>query len=131
MKNKKLCRSSRDKKIFGVCSGIGEYLDIDPVFFRIIFLAAFFMGSLGLWAYMIFALAMPKNESYSTSYENYTEPKRLLKSKNKIFFGVCGGIAEYFNFDIAIVRIIIGLSALFGVGIVLYIICALVMPSQP
>ena len=61
--------------------------------------------------------------------------KRLCKSRtNKVISGVCGGIAEYFNIDPTIVRVIWALftffSAFFG-GIILYIICAVVMPDAP
>jgi len=61
--------------------------------------------------------------------------KKLCKSRtNRVISGVCGGIAEYFNIDPTIVRVIWALftffSAFFG-GIVLYIICAVVMPEAP
>ena len=45
---KKLCRSSKNKKIFGVCGGFAEYFDVDVTIMRIIFLILFFAGSLGL-----------------------------------------------------------------------------------
>ena len=57
--------------------------------------------------------------------------KKLYKSRyDRKIFGVCGGIAEYFNIDPTIVRIvwIIAVFA-FGTGILAYIIAALVMPS--
>ena len=57
--------------------------------------------------------------------------KKLYKSRSdRKIFGVCGGIAEYFNIDPTIVRIawIIAVFA-FGTGILAYIIAALVMPS--
>ncbi len=56
---KKLCRSLKNKKIFGVCGGFAEYFDVDVTIMRIIFLILFFAGSLGLWAYLICALVMP------------------------------------------------------------------------
>jgi phage shock protein PspC (stress-responsive transcriptional regulator) len=50
---------SSDKKIFGVCGGLGNYFDIDPTVIRIIFLVAFlFLGS-GLLLYLVLAIAMP------------------------------------------------------------------------
>lgn len=58
--------------------------------------------------------------------------KRLTKSQNKILAGVFGGIADYFNFDPAWVRIIGAALILFtGVfpGVALYIIAAIVMPE--
>ena len=51
--------------------------------------------------------------------------------EDKVVDGVCGGIAEYFDIDPVIVRIVFLLSTLFtGVGLVAYIICALVFPKK-
>ena len=59
--------------------------------------------------------------------------KKLFRSKiNKKLCGVCGGIAEYFNIDPTIVRLIWVLAVLFaGCGILAYIIAAFVMPEKP
>lgn len=56
--------------------------------------------------------------------------KKLTKSrKNKMIDGVCGGIAEYFNIDPTLVRLIcIAVCFLKGVGLIVYIIAAIVMP---
>ena len=59
--------------------------------------------------------------------------KKLYKSNtDKKLCGVCGGIAEYFNIDSTIVRLIwvLGFFAV-GTGLLAYIICALVMPDPP
>ena len=58
--------------------------------------------------------------------------KRLYKiEEGKKIDGVCGGIAEYFNLDPTLVRI---LWAVFtccgGSGLVAYIICAVIMPTK-
>ena len=59
--------------------------------------------------------------------------KNLYKSNSdKKIDGVCAGIAEFFEIDSTIVRLIWVLVALFaGSGILLYIIAALVMPRKP
>lgn len=58
--------------------------------------------------------------------------KRLTRSKDKVFLGVFGGIAEYFNWNKAITRIIGAFLIIFPgtifAGILLYLIAALVMP---
>jgi len=58
--------------------------------------------------------------------------KQLYRSKDKkVISGVCGGVAEYFDIDPAIVRIIwvaIGLT-FFGTGIIAYIIAVIIMPE--
>ena len=48
-----------DKKIFGVCSGLGDYFDIDPTIVRIIFLASLLLFGTGLLLYIIMAIIMP------------------------------------------------------------------------
>lgn len=57
--------------------------------------------------------------------------KPLKKSKNKKICGVCGGIAEYFDIDPTLVRLIIAILILcgFGTGIIVYFICALILPE--
>ncbi len=57
--HKKLQRSV-DKKIFGVCGGLGEYFDVDPSLVRIIFLVALIIFGTGFLLYLILALVMPK-----------------------------------------------------------------------
>ena len=57
--------------------------------------------------------------------------KRLVKSKQRVIFGVCGGIADYFEIDPTIVRAGTCIAFLcFGVGLLAYVIGAIVMPSE-
>ncbi|HYV94100.1 MAG TPA: PspC domain-containing protein [Chitinophagales bacterium] len=49
----------RDKKLFGVCSGLGEYFDIDPTLIRVLFVFAFLAVGSGLLLYVILAIVMP------------------------------------------------------------------------
>lgn len=55
----------------------------------------------------------------------------LTKSKNKKLFGVCGGIAEYFNIDPTIVRILFVLGAILSGSIIfwIYLMLALILPQ--
>ena len=59
------------------------------------------------------------------------ERKRLYKSRNnKMLCGVCAGIADYFNIDPTIVRVLWAVLALAaGSGILAYILCAIIMPE--
>lgn len=58
--------------------------------------------------------------------------KRLTRSEtNKMIAGVCGGMAEYFDLDPVLVRlvwVILGLTT--GVGFIAYIVCWIVMPTK-
>jgi phage shock protein C len=59
--------------------------------------------------------------------------KRLYRSaKDKILGGVCGGIAEYYNIDPTLVRLLwVIFSLLYGVGILAYIIAWIIVPKAP
>ena len=60
------------------------------------------------------------------------EPKRLFKSNNnKVICGVCGGVADYLNVDPTVIRllwVIFGFAG--GLGLVAYIVAAIIMPIQ-
>ncbi len=58
---KKLYRSTLDKKIAGICGGLGEYLNLDPTVMRILFVAGFFLtGSLMFWVYLVMWIVIPE-----------------------------------------------------------------------
>lgn len=59
--------------------------------------------------------------------------KKLYRSKtDKKICGVCGGLAEYFNIDTTIVRLVTAALVLFvGSGLIAYIIAALIIPQNP
>lgn len=60
--------------------------------------------------------------------------KRLYRSrKDKYLAGVCGGVADYFNIDPTIVRILVVIIAISSVGTaaVAYLIMAIVVPEVP
>ena len=57
--------------------------------------------------------------------------KTLYRSKSgKMLFGVCRGVADYFDVDVSIVRIIWGVLAFTFIGFIAYIIAAIVLPEQ-
>jgi phage shock protein PspC (stress-responsive transcriptional regulator) len=71
-------------------------------------------------------------QQYQYTSESSTEYRRLYRSGNdKILGGVCGGLANYFKIDPAVVRIVFFLL-MFGwaLGILLYIILWIVLPSK-
>ena len=47
-----------------------------------------------------------------------------------MLFGVAGGMADYFNMDPTIMRILWVLVGLSGMGILIYIIAAIIMPQE-
>ena len=61
------------------------------------------------------------------------DKKKLYRTENecKMLCGVCGGIAEYFDADPSIVRILWVLAFLcWSVGLWLYLACALILPKK-
>jgi phage shock protein C len=60
--------------------------------------------------------------------------RKLYRSKtNKIFGGVCGGLAEYFNIDPTILRVLFVLFIIFTgffPGVFFYIIALFIIPEQ-
>ncbi len=57
--------------------------------------------------------------------------KKLRRSKNKALGGVCSGLANYFDIDPIIVRLVWLLAVLmFGVGVIGYLVAWMVIPSE-
>ena len=61
--------------------------------------------------------------------------KKLYKSRNvKTLAGVCGGLEDYFNIDVTIIRLIwvaVTIATGFFPGIFAYVAAALIIPDEP
>jgi len=56
--------------------------------------------------------------------------KKLTKGEKKLF-GVCSGLANYFDADPTIIRVLFVVAVLgFGTGILIYLIMAVIMPEK-
>jgi len=60
--DKKLYRNTSNKMIAGVCSGLAEYINIDPTIIRLIWALVGLSGA-GIVAYLIAALIIPEKPS--------------------------------------------------------------------
>lgn len=60
---KKLYRSRKNKIIFGIAGGIGEYLDIDPTIIRALWLLAAFLGAPIIF-YILLLFIIPEEPNY-------------------------------------------------------------------
>lgn len=58
-KVKRLYKSRTDRMIDGVCGGVAEYIGVDPVLVRIVFLLLVFAGGIGVVVYIVGMLLMP------------------------------------------------------------------------
>lgn len=63
--------------------------------------------------------------------EMYMEKRKLMRSNNRMIAGVCSGIADYFGWDITLVRIVYVLATFFTAfsGGIVYLILWVVMPE--
>jgi phage shock protein C len=60
---RRLYRSVKDRKIWGVCGGLGDYFGMDPVIMRVIFVVLIFASGAGLLIYLILAAVTPSEPS--------------------------------------------------------------------
>jgi phage shock protein C len=57
---KKLYRSRKERKIWGICGGLAEYFDVDPTIVRVILVSSIFCGTLGIWIYLVMRFMVPE-----------------------------------------------------------------------
>ena len=81
MSYKKLKRSNTNSVIAGVCGGLGDYFDVDPIIFRIIFVVLCFAGGGGGIIYLLLWIFIPRDtviyqqQGASRGEENNSRPK--------------------------------------------------------
>ena len=124
---KTLHRLTGQKKISGVCAGLGEYFDIDPVFFRLFFLASLFFGGLGALIYVLLWIMAPQRPGPDGG--RAPAAGLHLSSADRKIAGVCGGLGEWLDVDPVFLRVAFVLLALVaGLGIAVYIVLWLFLP---
>lgn len=102
---RRLYRSRYDKKIAGLCGGIGHYFRIDPVFIRLIFIFLFVLTAFipFMLVYFITAIIIPLEPKNSPALDF----KRLYRSRSdRVLGGICGGLAKTFKMSPALLRLI-------------------------
>jgi phage shock protein C len=62
---RRLYRSNKNRILGGVCSGLGDYLGIDPVIVRLVWALFALMGGSGILAYLIAWIIIPENPNKS------------------------------------------------------------------
>ncbi len=66
---KRLYRSRKDKVLGGVCGGIAEYLDVDPVVVRLVWaIVSLISMGMGILAYLIAWIIIPEEPSLKQKY---------------------------------------------------------------
>lgn len=94
---RRLYRNPNDKVIGGVCSGVANYFDIDPVIVRLVFAVLFLTAGIGLLAYILAWIIIPaaktpadlgymttgKPMDFNTIQRNVTEEMEDLKRRGE------------------------------------------------
>ncbi len=87
---KRLYRNKSDVMIAGVCSGLAQYLDVDPTAIRLAFVLLLFVGFGGLWIYLVLWIIMPFDSEQGNDIKeaklekNTPAPKKVAAPKQPI-----------------------------------------------
>jgi phage shock protein PspC (stress-responsive transcriptional regulator) len=76
-RSKRLYRDPDDKVVGGVCSGVGYYFGIDPIFIRLAFVFAVIMFGSGVLFYLILMVVLPEAKTASEKRNMRGEPVNL------------------------------------------------------
>jgi phage shock protein PspC (stress-responsive transcriptional regulator) len=97
---KRLYRDEQNKVLGGVCAGIANYLNLDPIIIRILWILLF---GISFFAYLLLWIAVP-----STSVKEVGGVrKRLFRDLDKkVIGGVCAGMSKYFGVKVGIIRVL-------------------------
>jgi phage shock protein C len=62
-----------------------------------------------------------------------SQTRKLYRSRtNRMLGGICGGLAEYFNLDATLIRVLfVALTVLGGAGPLIYVAMWIIVPSEP
>jgi len=107
-----LFRNANDKLIGGVCSGIGSYFRVDTSIIRVLFVLLAF-GSFGFMFFLYVILWAILPSKYVA--ETVVRRKLYRDADHKVIGGVLSGIAQYFNIQVWIPRLIFLLPVLLSV----------------
>lgn len=106
---KKLYRSKTNRIVFGVCGGLGEYFEADPLIIRILFILLSFASGSGIIIYLILAVIIPeaKIDKKAKKNEEIAEEEPAEERKKN------GNWLKSTRNIIGLVLVLIGLDILF------------------
>ncbi len=132
---RRLYRSRYNKKISGVCGGLGNYFRIDPVIVRLLFI---FLWSLTgfiplIIVYLLATMLIPLESKNSPAFEfrhlYRSSTDRLASGKRAsngpVIAGICAGLAHFLKMDPTVLRLIVAVTT-FATGLFPMIIAYLV-----
>jgi len=107
----RLYRDDNDKLLGGVCSGVANYLRLDPTIVRLVLALIAFLGGSGILLYILLWIILP-----SKPLANTVSTKRLYRNPDeKVIAGVASGISAYFDIAVWIPRLIFVFPLVTGV----------------
>jgi phage shock protein PspC (stress-responsive transcriptional regulator) len=132
---RRLTRPRSNRTIAGVCAGLANYYDVDVVLVRLFFVILSIAGAIvgGVIVYVAAWMIIPEGDDEPAAAAD----RRVLRrsTSDKWIAGVCGGMAEYFHADPAIVRLVwvigsVFLGAVVG-GVIVYLLAWIIIPQSP
>jgi phage shock protein PspC (stress-responsive transcriptional regulator) len=115
-KKSRLYRDTSDKLIGGVCSGIANYLNIDPAIIRLLFAIITFGGfGFGFLVYIILWAVLPTKD-----LDQYSGKRLYRNPEERVLGGVASGLAAYFGKEVWPVRLIFAAPLLLNIVIGLF-----------
>ena len=145
-RNQRFCLNKENAKFLGVCSGIADYLNVQPWAIRLAFIISFFMGA---WfvvpAYFVLWLVLDKKKASELKdnfdsnpavvhLRNVDYKKGLYRnSRDGKFLGVCAGIADYLEVEVFWVRMVtIGVILFSGfIAMIAYFAAYFILNDKP
>ena len=98
----RLYRDRTDKILGGVCSGIANYINVDPAIVRLLFAIITFGGfGFGIFLYLLAWIILPARD-----LDGYVGKRLFRNPDDRIIGGVAGGLAAYFNKETWVIRLI-------------------------
>jgi phage shock protein PspC (stress-responsive transcriptional regulator) len=107
----RLYRNDTDKLLGGVCSGIANYLRVDPTIVRLVFALMVFGAGTGVLLYILLWIILPSKPLVT----NITSKRLYRNPDEKVIAGVASGIAAYFDIAVWIPRLIFALPLVSGI----------------
>jgi len=79
MSEKRLVRSRDDRMLLGVCGGLANYLNIDPVIVRLAAVLLTLWNGVGILIYLVLAVIMRKEEDVTPKANAFDEEEIVIK----------------------------------------------------
>jgi phage shock protein PspC (stress-responsive transcriptional regulator) len=120
--SRRLARPHEGRMVAGVCRGLGDYFDVDPVIFRVVLAVLAFFGGAGIIAYGAGWLLIPDADSSSTRLEHWLRGRRGDRRRDALI--VVGALVVFavftnnflfsvrFNYAFAVVAVVVAATAL-------------------